>query len=258
MNKELKKHIEKYLNSNTRYDNRKLTEFRKVSIEPDCIKTAEGSCRVKIGKTDVLVGVKFELGKPYPDKLDQGTITVNTELLPMSSPDFEPGPPGIDAIEIARVVDRGIRESGALDMKKLCVKKGELVWIVAIDICTLNHAGNILDAAGLAAIIALKTARYPSRKGENVDYKSLTKTKLSIKKTPIPITVLKIGKHFIVDPLVEEEKVLDSRLTITTTKDKKICSLQKAGDEPLSLEDIEKMIDLALEKSEEIRKIMKK
>ena len=147
MYKELRTHIISLLNADTRLDGRKLTEYRQpIEVEHGIIKTAEGSARVKIGETEVMVGVKLEVGEPYPDTPDEGTIIVGAELLPMSNPEFELGPPGIQAIELARVVDRGIRESKALDFKKLCIAKGEKIWMVIIDICPINDAGNLFDA----------------------------------------------------------------------------------------------------------------
>ncbi|MFH0874878.1 MAG: exosome complex protein Rrp42 [archaeon] len=254
MNKELRSHVLEYLGKGTRYDGRNKEEFRNLVIEKAIIKNAEGSARVKLGETEVLAGVKFELGTPYPDTPDEGTIAVNVELMAMSSPEFELGPPGLPAIELARVVDRGIRESKVIDMKKLCIEKGEKVWMINIDICSLNDAGNLLDAAGIAALSALMTARFPTVKDGKVDYKTLTNDKLSITKMPLPVTVIKIGNHFLVDPSSEEESVTESRLTIATTEDGKICALQKGGDVALSLDDISKMIDLALAKSKDIRK----
>ena len=53
----------------------------------------------------------------------------------------------MDSIEIARVVDRGIRESGFIDWKKLCIKEGERVWSVSIDIYCINDDGNVLEVA---------------------------------------------------------------------------------------------------------------
>ena len=134
MYKELRSHIISLLEANTRLDGRKLTEYRQpITVEYGAIRTAEGSARVKIGETDIMVGVKLEVGEPYPDTPDEGTIIVGAELLPMSNPEFEPGPPQIQAIELARVVDRGIRESKALDFKKLCIEEGEKAWFLIID-----------------------------------------------------------------------------------------------------------------------------
>src|SRR3989344_3156166 len=159
VNKEI---IAELAKQNKRLDGRSLTEYRKpITIETDISWTAEGSAKVQIGNTVVMAGVKLALEKPDNDTPEEGGMMVNAELLPLSSPDYEPGPPGIKAIELARVIDRGIREAKAVDMKKLCIKVGEKAWFMTIDIITINDDGNLSDAAGLAALAALKSARFP-------------------------------------------------------------------------------------------------
>ena len=151
--------IKKYLSEGKRFDDRKPEDFREIIIETGVSKNAEGSARVKIGKTEVIVGVKMDIGVPYSDSPDKGNMMVTAELLPLSSPRFENGPPKFPAIELARVIDRGIRESKFIELDKLCIKKGEKVWTVFIDIYSINDDGNLLDAAGIGAISALKNAK---------------------------------------------------------------------------------------------------
>jgi len=257
MNGELKNHVTKLLSADTRLDGRKPEDFRNpIRVDYDVVKTAEGSAKVTIGETEVFAGVKMEVGEPYPDVPEQGTIIVGAELLPLSNPDFELGPPGIQATELARVVDRGIRESKALDFKELCIEEGKKVWLVLIDICTLNDAGNLIDASALAALAALKSTRFPKYDGEKIDYREKTSKKLNVRKEPIAVTVCKISDSFIVDPTTEEEKVIDSRLTVTSEADGTLCALQKGDDQPLTSDDILKMIDIGLEKAKELRKAL--
>ena len=257
MHRELRSHIISLLNADIRLDGRKLTEFRKpVEVEHGIIKTAQGSSRVKIGETDVMVGIKLEVGKPYPDTPDEGTIIVGAELLPLSNPEFELGPPGTQAIELARVVDRGIRESKAIDFKKLCIEPSEKVWTILIDICPINDAGNLFDASSLAALAALKDSVFPAFDGEKIDYKQKSGKKLPLDKLPIAVTVIKIGERYIVDPDTEEEKVIDSRLTVSSIEDGTLCALQKGGDMPLTVEDFNEMLDLGIEKGKELRKYL--
>jgi exosome complex component RRP42 len=254
MSKETRSHILGYLKNAKRYDGRKLDEYREITTETGVIKTAEGSARVKIGNTEILAGVKFELAVPYPDTPEEGTIMVNTELLPMSNPLFESGPPSIQSIELSRVVDRGIREGKALDMKKMCIRPGEKVWGLVVDLCPINDEGNLFDAAALATILALKDAKFPKMENDRIDFKSPTTKKLPILTEPISVTVLKIGDYFFVDPLPQEEAALDARLTVATLDDGTICALQKGGNMPITTQDIEKMIDLATVKAKELRK----
>ncbi|MBT4823803.1 exosome complex protein Rrp42 [Candidatus Woesearchaeota archaeon] len=253
MNNDSKNHLIKSLEKGIRFDGRKLTDYRKVVVETGVSKNAEGSARVKFGDTEVVAGVKMMMEKPYPDTPEQGVIMVNAEFLPMASPEFESGPPGIDSIELSRVVDRGIRESKAIDLKKLCLKKGEKVWMVSIDICTINADGNLLDASALAALAALQNARFPEYVDDEVNYKKHTDEKLPMDKLPLPVTIHKIGNFFIVDPSREEEHGVEARLTITSTEKGIICALQKGGA-TLTNDEVAQMLELALEKSTELRK----
>ncbi|MBW2999200.1 exosome complex protein Rrp42 [Candidatus Woesearchaeota archaeon] len=254
MNESLKQHLLESLKKGARIDGRKFDEYRDVVVETGVSKTAEGSARVKIGETEVIVGIKLGIEKPYPDTPDEGTMMVNAELLPLSSPEFETGPPGKQAIELARVIDRGIREAKAIDVKELCIEKGEKIWMVGIDICTINDEGNLLDAAGLAALAALQDARFPKYENEELNYKEKTDKKLPLTKLPIAVTVIKIGDNLLVDPLPDEEKSVDARLTVTTMVDGSLCALQKGGEEALSIEEIDKMIELGIQKGNELRK----
>ncbi len=253
-----KEYILDLLSKNFRLDERKFDEHRKISVEYGISsKSAEGSARVRIGETEVLAGVKMDVGEPYADNPDEGTIIVNAELLPLSSPEFESGPPRIEAIELSRVIDRAIREGKALNFKKLCIKKGEAMWTVLIDIYPVNDAGNLFDASALAAMAALKDAKFPKLNENNkVNYKESTNQKLPLEKLPISCTVFKIGNFFIVDPNNEEESVVDARLNVGVLEDGTLCSLQKGGDAGLSSEDIEKMVDIAIKKTKELRKAL--
>ena len=254
MHKELREHIIKLLEKGLRLDGRKSLQYRSpIVIKKGIIKTAEGSAHVSIGDTEVLAGVKLEVSEPYPDTPDEGGIMVGAELLPLSNPEFELGPPGIQAIELARVIDRGIRESKAIDLKALCIKEGEKAWTVIIDICPINDNGNLFDASALAVISALMDTRFPKYENEKIDYKVKTDKKLPVNVLPIAVTVIKLGNSFLVDPDTEEENVIDARLTVSTKEDGTICSLQKGGETPFTFEEIDKIVDIAIEKSAELR-----
>ncbi|MBS3095648.1 exosome complex protein Rrp42 [Candidatus Woesearchaeota archaeon] len=258
---ELKLYVESLLNKGKRTDLRRFDEYREpITIEYGVSsKSAEGSARVTLGETIVIAGVKLGVDKPYPDNPDEGTIIVNSELLPLSSPDFEAGPPDVNAIELSRIVDRAIRESKALDFKKLCIKRGEKCWIVFIDIYSINDAGNLFDAANLAALAALKDARFPKYDTETgtVKYDERTEKHIELEKMPISCTILKIGKNFIFDPTIDEENSMDARLTVATADNDTICAMQKGGETPLSIDEIKTMVDMALNKREELLQHLK-
>jgi len=243
------KRINEYLSEGKRFDGRKLDEFRNIEIETGISKNAEGSARVKIGGTEVLVGVKMGVSEPYPDSPDKGNLMVTAELLPLSSPRYELGPPKIESIELARVTDRFIRESKFIELDKLCIKKEEKVWTIFIDIYSINADGNLLDAAGIGAIAALKNAKIPKydKKTEKIIYGELSEKKLPLKKdTPLSITFHKIGDSIIIDPTREEEDVSETRVTIGSSNGV-ISSMQKGNSKELSEDEMYKILD-SLEK----------
>lgn len=238
--------IKEYLKENKRFDGRAPDEFRELIIEKDVSKKAEGSVRVKLGKTEVIVGVKAGVGTPYADSPNKGNLMVSAELSPLSSPRFELGPPKFPAIELGRVIDRGIRESGVIDVEKLVIKEGEKVWTIFVDIYSINDDGNLLDAAGIGALAALKIAKLPKYDEENekVLYgepdKDLPLTGVNV----IPVTTHKIGDKLIVDPTREEEDASETRLTVGTAEEI-ISSMQKGNSQVLKDEEIMKAIEMA-------------
>lgn len=245
--------IRKYLGEGKRFDGRNPDEFREISIETGVSKKAEGSARVKVGKTEVIVGVKLDVMEPYTDSPDKGNLTVSAELTPMSSERFESGPPKFPAVELGRLTDRTIRESKFIDMEKLCIKEGEKVWGIYVDIYTLNDDGNLIDAAEIAAVAALKTAKMPKYDKETgkVLFGEWTDEKVPVKKEPpITITAHKIGNAWLVDPTQEEEDVSEARVTIGATAEGVISSLQKGESKEISIEEFGEVIDM----TEKVRK----
>ncbi len=241
--------IRKYLEEGKRFDGRNTNEFREVIIERNISKKAEGSVRVKLGKTEVLVGIKMDVSAPYPDSPNKGNLMVTAEFLPLSSSRIELGPPKFDSIEVGRIIDRGIRESKFIELEKLCIKEGEKVWTVFIDIYTINDDGNLLDAAGIGAVAALKLAKVPKYDEEKakVLYGEYNGDLPLKKMNPFAITIHKIGSNLILDPTREEEDVSETRMTVGSSEGI-IYSLQKGNSGYFSVEEIEKSFEI-IEKS---------
>jgi exosome complex component RRP42 len=253
-NENLKQFLIELGKKGMRTDGRSLLEYRKpIQIETGISKNAEGSAMVTMGNTRVVCGVKMEVGKPYQDKPNEGSLIVSAEFSPLASPLFETGPPGEESIELARIVDRGIRESGAIDVKKFCIKEGEKVWLALIDIYIQNHDGNLIDAAALAAIAALHNARFPKYEDEKIDYSEHTNQKLPMVHKPIATTFAKIGDILVLDTTVKEEQVADVRVTITTDEHGTINAAQKGGSDTINVEELNHIIELAIEKAKELR-----
>ncbi len=231
-----------------REDGRAFDEFRDIDIETDVIATADGSAHVKLGKTELVVGVKIQPGEPFPDTPDKGVLITNAELIPLASPEFEAGPPREKAIEIARVVDRGIRESKSIDLEKLCITAGKKVWIMFVDIHVLNNEGNILDAASMGGIAALLTAKLPmSQYGMGDDIP------LPVRDIPVAVTVVEFGGALLLDPSRTESAIASTSLIVITNSDGSISGMQKSGSESLTIEQVLQAVDMAKAAADTIR-----
>jgi len=249
------KQIEQLIEKGKRLDDRGLRDTREIKIEQGLIEKAEGSARVWLGKTEILVGVKVETGEPFPDTPNEGVLTVNAELVPIASPSYEAGPPNEDSIELARVVDRGIRESKAIDNEKLCIEPGKKVFVVFVDVYVLNQDGNLIDAAGLAAMAALMNTKMPNYEVKDGEIKiKQGYTPLPVKSHPVTVTTGKINNSLIVDPALEEEKVMDSRISMAINDEGNICAVQKGGSGYFTPQQILEASKIAQEKAAEIRK----
>src|SRR3989338_2128470 len=128
-----RKEIVDLLDQGKRLDGREFDQSRPLSIETTVIPKANGSARVKLGDTEVVTGVKIQPDKPFPDLGDKGILICTAEILPLADPKAEPGPPGEEVIELARVVDMGIRETEMLDLKQLVLIKDKSVIGIFVD-----------------------------------------------------------------------------------------------------------------------------
>jgi exosome complex component RRP42 len=249
-------YITKLAEQGKRIDGREFNRYRNIEITTKVVNKAEGSARVKIGNTQVLVGIKIDLGEPFSDSPNMGVLSTAAELIPLASPDFESGPPRQDAIELARVVDRGVRESQVVDVEKLVVTPGEKVWIVFIDIHILDYDGNLFDAASLGALAALKTTVIPAKRfsGELPEEYPKEDFPLPMSEPPISCTTVKINDFVLFDPCFDEEIIADARLTVATDHKGDIRAMQKGLSGSFTREEIQKVIKGALDNGQEIRK----
>ncbi len=251
--------MQELLAEGKRLDGRGLTETRPLKIETNVIEKANGSARVTLGDTEVVAGVKISAEKPYDDMPEKGTLICSAEVLPLASAYSEPGPPDEDAIELARVVDRGIRESEMIDMSKLVLVKGKIVYAVFVDSSILNIGGNLFDATSYAAVSALLTARLPKLNVEDGEVVDTGETvPIPIQTIPVSVTMAKIGDTIIADPSWEEEAVMNGRVTMTTDAKGNVCAVQKGGTGAFLTEQIHNIVDTTIAKGEEIRPMLKR
>ncbi|XP_023516890.1 exosome complex component RRP45A-like isoform X2 [Cucurbita pepo subsp. pepo] len=185
--------------------------------------------------------VTAQLVQPYRDRPNEGTLSIFTEFSPMADPSFEPGRPGESAVELGRVIDRGLRESRAVDMESLCVVSGKSVWAVRVDLHILDNGGNLVDAANIAALAALSTFRRPECSLGGDDGQEVIIHPPEVRE-PLPLIIhhLPIAVTFaffrsestlVIDPTHYEEAVMGGRMTVTLNANNDVCAIQKAGGE---------------------------
>jgi exosome complex component RRP42 len=243
-----------YLSKGKRLDGRNLDEIRPIEIEVGLIKKANGSARVKLGNSEVVAGVKVETGEPFEGLENKGALILSAEVLPTASPYIEPGPPDEETVELARVVDRGIRESEMLDLSKLALIPGEIVYVIFVDCSVINADGNLFDATSYAAVSALMNSKLPVfeiRDRKAVDTGEKQNPPLTT--VPVSITAVRIGESVILDPTAEEEACMDARITITTNSDQNFAAVQKGSTGAFTVEQLKRAAATARIKGEEIR-----
>jgi len=256
----IKESVTNLIKNGERPDGRALDQYREITLETGIIKKAEGSARVKIGNTQILIGAKPQIGEPFPDTPNVGVLITNSELLPMAAPNFEPGPPDERSVELSRVTDRCIREGEVVDLKKLTIIEGQKVWMIFLDMHIVDYDGNLIDAAVLGSVAALMNTKIPTTTCEGdeiiIDYEKMIP--LPIKEQPLMCTMAKIGGQLVADPSREEDDILDARLSVGVRTDGSICAMQKGGSEPFTQDEILQAVKMAQEKTKEIRKQLTK
>ncbi|KAK7807002.1 hypothetical protein U0070_015048 [Myodes glareolus] len=178
-------------------------------------------------------------------------------------------------VKLNRLLERCLRNSKCIDTESLCVVAGEKVWQIRVDLHLLNHDGNIIDAASIAAIVALCHFRRPdvSVQGEEVTLYSPEErdpVPLSIHHVPVCVSFafFQQGTYLLVDPNEREERVMDGLLVIAMNKHREICTIQSSGgimllkDQVLrcskiagvKVAEITELIQKALENDQKVRK----
>ncbi len=246
------------LSRGKRLDGRNFESYRNFEIEVGIIDKANGSAKVKLGNTEVLAGVKVETGEPFEGLENKGALIMSAEVLPTASSHVEPGPPDEEAIELSRVVDRGVRESKMLDLDKLALIPGKIVYTIFVDCSIINSDGNLLDATSYAVVAALLTCNLPIFEVQNdkvVDTGNIMPPPITT--IPISVTAVKIGDSVLLDPTMEEEACMDARLTITSESDGNLVAAQKGYTGPFTINQILRSVEIARIKGEEIRSTIK-
>eukprot|EP00300_Choanocystis_sp_HF-7_P005368 c14044_g1_i1.p1 GENE.c14044_g1_i1~~c14044_g1_i1.p1 ORF type:complete len:155 (+),score=30.55 c14044_g1_i1:45-467(+) len=120
--------------ANIRNDGRERLDFRAITLQIGVITGCNGSARLQMSNSDILVGVKVDLGEPLPDAPDAGIVQFSVECCPGAAPEFDGRGSDELSLELERCLDSVLSNSGAIDLKSLCVLPGQQCWIVYVDV----------------------------------------------------------------------------------------------------------------------------
>ncbi|KAF5308300.1 hypothetical protein FQR65_LT06293 [Abscondita terminalis] len=208
-----RKFIIKNLEEHRRLDGRAFDEFRELSID---FGRDWGSCYVSLGKTRVLAQVSCEIQQPKSSRPSEGILNINVELNPMAAPHFEPSRQTDLFVVVNRILEKCIKDSKAVDLESLCIKVNEKVWAFRVDVNVLNHEGNIIDCASIAALSA---------------YSERDPICTVIHHYPVCISyaIFNEGNVLLSDPTLLEEGVADASLVVGLNGYKELCGLHLGG-----------------------------
>eukprot|EP00188_Purpureofilum_apyrenoidigerum_P000304 Plantae.Rhodophyta-Purpureofilum_apyrenoidigerum.ctg11251.p1 GENE.Plantae.Rhodophyta-Purpureofilum_apyrenoidigerum.ctg11251~~Plantae.Rhodophyta-Purpureofilum_apyrenoidigerum.ctg11251.p1 ORF type:complete len:428 (-),score=67.49 Plantae.Rhodophyta-Purpureofilum_apyrenoidigerum.ctg11251:221-1504(-) len=260
--------VKEALAASIRVDGRQLQEPRRLQIH---LHHEDGSAEVTIGTTRAVAVVYVEAVAPYPDRPSEGIISFAAEFSPAASERFayEYGAIGVtistseEATLLTRAVERAIRESRALDTESLCILAGKLVWSLKVNVQVIDHCGNALDAAEIAALSALKNTRRPevTISGTEVTIHPVTH------REPIPIPVHHVpvsvsfglfdnGAAALIDPSLQEELTMEGTVTIIANAHGELCGVHKTGGAPVEPGLLMMCIKIAVSRAKEITSVL--
>ncbi|XP_001601196.1 exosome complex component RRP42 [Nasonia vitripennis] len=241
------------VDANFRNDGRSRTDYRCMELETKLMDQVHGSARLRIGNTDILVGVKVEIDTPYPDSPNEGKIEFFVDCSANATPSFE-GKGGEDlANEISNVLALAYQSPHAMNLSQLSILPHKKCWKLYVDILILECGGNLFDAVAVAVKAALYSTEIPKVKGAMLDggeadivlsddiYES---EKLDTTNCPVLVTLCKIGDNCVVDPSSEEEMCSSANIVVSVMPNGRISSIVKMGYgslQPATLSKILKM-----------------
>ncbi|GAA5804100.1 ribosomal protein S5 domain 2-type protein [Thamnidium elegans] len=251
-----KSYIEQGIQQDCRADGRGRLEYRHVVMESGLLSQASGSARCRLGDSDVLVGVKVEIGEVEPNKPNQGRVVCNVECSPSASQQFEGR--GADEMNntLTLAIDRLLNgpQSG-LDLEKLCIIPGQQCWVIYIDAMVMDAAGNLLDCVVMTTRAALYNTRIPKTEIQDlgdgdfefevVDDVEDAEPIQGWENLPISVTLYKIADRYIIDPTILEELCSTVTLTVGVNKDGLVCGIQKGASGSIDPSLLTEMIQTA-------------
>ncbi|XP_060799152.1 exosome complex component RRP42 [Neoarius graeffei] len=235
-----------------RVDGRGCEDYRHMEIETDVVSNTDGSAKVSLGQTDILVGIKAEIGRPRPMVPDEGYLEFFVDCSANATPEFE-GRGGEElGVELSNNLYKVFNNRHSLDLRSLCICPREHCWVLYVDVLLLQCDGNLFDAMSIAIKAALFNTRIPKvhisedeEGGKEIELSDdpYDCMRLDVENVPCIVTLCKIGHRHVVDATLQEKSCSVASLLISVTHKGTVTCVRKFGGGSLDPDSIFEMTE---------------
>ncbi|KAM7384496.1 hypothetical protein PAMA_011715 [Pampus argenteus] len=235
-----------------RVDGRGCEDYRHMEIETDVVSNTDGSAKVTLGYTAVLVGIKADLGKPKPMLPEEGYLEFFVDCSANATPEFE-GRGGEElGTELSNTLYKVFNNKHSVDLKGLCISAGEHCWVLYVDVLLLQCDGNLYDAISIAIKAALFSTKIPKvhisadeEGGKEIELSDdpYDCMRLNVENVPCIVTLCKVGHRHVVDATLQEKACSVASLIIAVTQKGTVTCMRKVGGGSLDPESIFEMTE---------------
>uniref|UniRef100_A0A8C7HCD9 Exosome component 7 n=1 Tax=Oncorhynchus kisutch TaxID=8019 RepID=A0A8C7HCD9_ONCKI len=227
-----------------RVDGRGCEDYRHMEIETDMVSNTDGSAKVTLGHTDVLVGVKAEMGKPRPMVPDEVHCCFAWKFEGRGGDEL--------GMELSNTLYKVFNNRYSVDLKSLCISRGEHCWVLYVDVLLLQCDGNLFDAISVAIKAALFNTKIPKvhisedeEGGKEIELSDdpYDCMRLNVENVPCIVTLCKVGHRHVVDATLQEKACSVASLIISVTHKGTVTCVRKVGGGSLDPESIFEMTE---------------
>ncbi|XP_022179635.1 exosome complex component RRP42 isoform X2 [Myzus persicae] len=221
---------------NFRCDGRSRQDYRPLELEMDIVSNANGSARLRLANSDILVCVKVEIDTPLPEAPKDGKVEYFVDCSANATPAFEGRGGEHLAAELSRFLS--LAHGPVFNLSKLCIVPGQSCWKLFVDVLILECGGNLFDAVSLAAKAALCNTSLPNivgtyEDGQNIDLQisddPFDTKALDASDLPVLVSMCKIGNSYVADPTIEEEICGAGCIVVSVTPKGNVTAVLKKG-----------------------------
>ena len=249
-----------------REDGRSRLDYRHLSIEVGLFSQTSGSARLRMGGTDVLVGVTPELSQPDAATPDEGRVLISVDFA--RGGNAAAGLPAyggahsdnallwLEAALQPLYSHDGIAET----LRTLCIVPGAQCWQLRVHAQLFGCDGCPLDALALAIKAALHDTRVPkvvavdggggapgggAQMDLDLDESLDESVAFDAAGLPLFVTLATAGEHLVADCTLQERRATGSALSLALDPRGRVCAVRGGGGFGVHLAPLADMLQTA-------------